>query len=196
MIGTVIISTPAAYGIARKKIKGVTVFLFVVLIIQMFPSNMMALPLFAMFTHMRLTDTYLGVILANMTISIPFCILVLRTFFLSMPKDLENAALIDGCTNWGTFFKIILPLSQTGITTCATFSFLFAWGEFIYSLILLNSKDLWPITVGMRGFVGQHGTSWGELMAISVVSSLPIILIFVFTLRYIISGITAGAVKE
>lgn len=195
MIGTLCLATPAAYAIARKKIKGITIFLLFVLITQMFPSNMLALPLYSMFANMGLLNTYTGVIIANMTLSIPFAILVMRTYFLMIPNALEEAAAIDGCTRWGAFFKIILPLAKPGIFTAAAFSFLLAWGEFLYSLTMLKNNDLWPVTLGMRQFVGQFSTNWSELMALSVVSSLPIIIIFIFTQRYIVSGITAGSIK-
>lgn len=194
-IFTVILCTPAAYGLARARIKGVTLLIGFVLVIQMFPSSMLSLPLFTLFSKFHLTDSYVGVILANMTISMPFCIAVLRTFFLSLPKELEAAAQVDGCSTWGTFFRIILPLSKTGIMTCAAFSFVFGWGEFMYSLILLNDSRMWPITVGMRQFDGQYGTQWGALMAAATVCSLPVILIFLIAQKYIVSGVTAGSVK-
>ncbi|WP_174614664.1 carbohydrate ABC transporter permease [Virgibacillus ihumii] len=195
MIGTLILGTPAAYAIARKKMKGITLFLLFVLVTQMFPSNMLALPLYTMFAKMNLLNTYLGVIIANMTLSLPFVILVLRTYFLTIPKDLEDAATIDGCSRWGAFVRIILPLAKPGVLTCASFSFLLAWGEFLYSLTMLKQSEMWPITLGMRQFVGQFGTNWAELMALSAISTLPIILIFIFTQRYIVSGITAGSTK-
>jgi len=195
MFGTLCLATPAAYAIARKKIKGITLFLLFVLITQMFPSNMLALPLYSIFANMGLLNSYLGVIIANMTLSIPFAILVLRTYFLMIPNTLEEAAAIDGCSRWGTFFKIILPLAKPGVYTAAAFSFLLAWGEFLYSLTMLKDNDKWPVTLGMRQFVGQFSTNWSELMALSVLSSLPIIIIFIFTQRYIVSGITAGSTK-
>lgn len=195
MIGAVALATPAAYAIARKKMKGITLFLLFVLVTQMFPSNMLALPLYTMFANMGLLNTYLGVIIADMTLSLPFVILILRTFFLTIPAELEDAAAIDGCSRWGTFLRIILPLARPGLLTCASFSFLLAWGEFLYALTMLKDNQMWTITLGMRQFVGQFGTNWTELMALSAVSTLPIILIFIATQRYIISGITAGATK-
>jgi len=148
-----------------------------------------------MFAKMDLLNTYSGVIIADMTIAIPFVIIVLRTYFLNVPASLEDAASIDGCSKWGTFFRVVLPLVRPGLLTCASFSFLFAWGEFLYSLTFLKDENLWPITVGMRQFTGQFGTSWNELMAVSALSTLPVIVIFIITQRYIIGGITAGAGK-
>lgn len=195
MVLTLLFSVPAAYGLARKRIKGISILLAFVLVVQMFPSSMLASPLFALFSKMGLTDNYISVILANMTISVPFCIVVLRTFFISLPGDLEQAALVDGCGIWGTFLRVVLPISKTGVMTCAAFSFVFAWGEFMYSLILLTGQKCWPITLGMRQFDGQYGTQWGEMMAVATVCSLPVILIFIFAQKYIVSGVTAGSVK-
>ncbi|WP_234448049.1 carbohydrate ABC transporter permease [Virgibacillus salexigens] len=195
MIGTICLAAPAAYAIARKNLKGITLFLLFILITQMFPSNMLALPLYTMFAKIGLLNSYLGVIIANMTLSLPFVILIMRTHFLTLPKALEEAAIIDGCSRWGAFLRIILPLAKSGILTCAAFSFLLAWGEFLYSLTMLSDNSKWPITLAMRQFVGQFGTNWGELMALSAVSTLPIIIIFIFTQRHIISGIADGSTK-
>lgn len=195
MVLTILLSAPAAYGLARKKIKGVGVLIIFVLVVQMFPASMLASPLYSLFSKLGLTNSYISVIFANMTISIPYCIAVLRTFFVSLPGDLAEAALVDGCGMWGTFLRIIVPISKTGIMTCAAFSFVFAWSEFMYSLTLLNDQKYWPITLGMRLFDGQYGTQWGELMAAATVCSLPVILIFLVAQKYIVSGVTAGSVK-
>lgn len=195
MVLTIILSAPAAYGLARKRIKGVGFLIIFVLVVQMFPASMLASPLYSLFSKFGLTDSYTSVIFANMTISIPYCIAVLRTFFVSLPNDLAEAALVDGCGIWGTFLRIIVPISKTGIMTCAAFSFVFAWSEFMYSLTLLNDQKYWPITLGMRLFDGQYGTQWGELMAAATVCSLPVILIFLIAQKYIVSGVTAGSVK-
>ncbi len=195
MILTLLLCAPAAYALARKNIKGLPFLIGFVLIIQMFPASVLALPIFSMLSRVDLVNTIFSVILATMTISMPFCIVVLRTFFISLPKDLESAAMVDGCSAWGTFLKIMVPISKTGIMTCAAFSFVFAWGEFMYSLVMLNDKALWTVTLGMRNFEGQYGTQWGPLMAAAVVCSLPVIIIFLLAQKYVVSGVTAGSVK-
>ncbi|MFI3211972.1 MAG: carbohydrate ABC transporter permease [Eubacteriales bacterium] len=195
MLLTILIATPAAYALARKKLRGAGLFILFILLIQMFPPNMMVLPIFAIFSQAKLTDSYIGIILANMTTSMPFIILTLRTFFVVLPKELEDAATVDGCGRWGAFVKIICPISKTGIMTSAAFAFVFAWGEFLYSLTLNSSEKYWPITMGMRQLEGQYGTMWPELMAAATVSSMPVILVFLLLQKYIVSGVTAGAVK-
>lgn len=195
MLCSVLLATPCAYALARKKLRGAGFFLMVIIIIQMVPSNSVALPLYAMFSKLKLTGSYVGIVLANITVSLPFSVLVLRTSFLAVPGGLEDAAFIDGCSAWGAFFRVILPLTTPALLTCATFGFVFAWGEFIYALVLLPDKTFWPLTVGMRTFIGQHGTDWGGLMATAAISSLPILVIFALTQKHIVSGIAAGSVK-
>lgn len=195
MLGAIILAAPFSYALARKKVKGVGILLFAVIIIQMVPGNSVALPLYAMFSKWHLTNSYVGVVIANITSSLPFIALVLRTSFLNISEAMEEAARIDGCSAWGTFFKIIMPLTKPALVTCAAFGFIFAWGEFIFALVMLPDKAYWPITVGMRTFIGQHGTDWGGLMATATLSSLPVIFIFILTQRHIVGGITAGSVK-
>ena len=195
MIGAILLSAPLSYALARKSMKGFGAILFILIIIQMVPGNSMALPLYAMFSRWGITNSYLGVVLANITSSLPFVALVLRTSILGIPRVLEDAARIDGCSAWGTFLRIIMRLTRPALVTCAAFGFIFAWGEFIFALVLLPDKAYWPITMGMRTFIGQHGTDWGGLMSTATLSSLPVILIFMLTQKHIVGGITAGSVK-
>ncbi|MFB5662971.1 carbohydrate ABC transporter permease [Alteribacillus sp. HJP-4] len=193
--GNLLLAAPAAYALARKKLYGLIILILFILVIQMFPSNMLALPLYSLFSQFQLLNSYIGIIIANMTLSLPFVILILRTYYLYIPSDLEEAALLDGCSKWRAFYSVILPLVKPGLFTCAAFSFVLAWGEFLYALTLLKDNNLWTITLGMREFSGQFGTRWGDLMAISVISSLPVVIIFIITQRYIVGGITAGTGK-
>ena len=195
MVGAILLAAPLSYALARKKIRGLGAILFILIVIQMVPGNSMALPLYAMFSKWHITNSYIGVVIANITSSLPFIALVLRTSFLGISQVMEDAARIDGCSAWGTFMKIIMPLTRPALVTCAAFGFIFAWGEFIFSLVLLPDKSYWPVTVGMRTFIGQHGTDWGGLMATATLSSLPVIIIFILTQRHIVGGITAGSVK-
>ena len=195
MVGAILLAAPLSYALARKKMRGLGAILFILIVIQMVPGHSMALPLYAMFSKWHITNSYIGVVIANITSSLPFIALVLRTSFLGISQVMEDAARIDGCSAWGTFMKIIMPLTRPALVTCAAFGFIFAWGEFIFSLVLLPDKSYWPVTVGMRTFIGQHGTDWGGLMATATLSSLPVIIIFILTQRHIVGGITAGSVK-
>lgn len=196
MVLCLILATPAAYAFARKNIVGKNIIILVLLMVQMFPTIILVTPLYLIFSNIGLTNSYLGVILATTTLSVPFAILVLRPFFLGLPKDLEEAAYIDGCNKLTTFFKIILPLSRPGMITVGAISFLFAWGELLYPLTLTSLDSMRPITVGIYRFVGQYQTDWGSLMAVAFMASIPVIIVFIFLQKYIVSGLTAGAVKN
>ncbi|GAC1365579.1 MAG: carbohydrate ABC transporter permease [Ktedonobacteraceae bacterium] len=196
MLLSLLLAAPIAYGLARLPVRGKNVFLLALLVVQMFPSIMLALPLFVMFSRLGMINSLPAVVLAVTTRTLPFAALVLRPFFLSLPRELEDAAAIDGCTLWGTFYRIILPLSRPGLLTVAVLTFLMGWSDFLFPLSLISDDTKRPLTLGLYKFIGEYGTRWNDLMAVSVVSALPVILVFIFAQRYITSGLIAGAVKE
>lgn len=197
--GTMVISTvlsiPAAYGLARYKLHGMRLFILLFLITQMLPASLILTPLFIIFQKIGAINTYIAPILADATIAIPFAVLILRTYFLTLPKELEDSAKIDGCNLMTTFVRIMLPLAAPGVVVASVFSFLFAWGDLAYSLTFINSPELRPMTAGIYHFLGYLGVSWNSLMAFGVVTILPVLLIFIFVQKYIISGLTNGAIK-
>jgi multiple sugar transport system permease protein len=196
MILTLLLAAPIAYALARLPIRGKNVFLLVFLVAQMFPSIMLALPLFVMFTRIGLVNSQLAVILAVTTRTLPFAALILRPFFLTLPRELEDAAFIDGCTLWSAFYRIILPLSRPGMLTVAALTFLMGWSDFLFPLTLISDDTKRPLTLGLYKFISEYGSRWNDLMAVSVVAAIPIILVFIFAQKYITSGLVAGAVKE
>ncbi len=196
MLLTLVLAAPAAYGLARLRLPGGSVVLLLLLITQLLPSIVIAGPLFVLFTRLHLVNSYQALILADTTLTLPFAVIVLRPFFLSVPRDLEAAALVDGATRWGSFFRITLPLVRPGLVTVAAFSFLFAWGEFVFALSLTTSEDFQPVTVALNRLIGQYGTQWNSLMAISTTVALPIIAVFAGLQRFIVGGLTSGAIRE
>jgi multiple sugar transport system permease protein len=196
MVLTLVLAAPAAYALARLRLRGGTLITLLLLITQLLPAIVIATPLFVLFTRVKLLNSYPALILANTTFTLPFAVIVLRPFFLSVPAELEAAAKIDGCTQWGAFWRVILPLVQPGLVTVAAFAFLMAWGEFLFALALTTNEDIQPVTVALNKFIGQYGTQWEKLMAVSTTIALPIIAIFALLQRYIISGLVAGSVKE
>ncbi|RKL65790.1 sugar ABC transporter permease [Salipaludibacillus neizhouensis] len=192
---TLILALPAAYALARFRLKGGGVFLLILLVTQMVPGIMMAMPLFIMFSTFNLLNSYLALIIGNTTLALPFAVLIMRPFFLSIPKGLEDAAVIDGCNRFTAFVRIVLPLTKPTLLTVGTFAFLFAWGDLIFALTLATDESIRPLTMGLTTFVGQYGTQWDSLMAVSTIAALPIIIIFIALQKYIVSGITAGAEK-
>jgi multiple sugar transport system permease protein len=199
-VGTMLLSlalaAPMAYGLARLPVRGKNVFLLGLLVVQMFPGIMLALPLFVIFTHLGLMNTLPAVILAVTTRTLPFAVLVLRPYFLTLPRELEDAAFIDGCTLWSAFYRIILPLSRPGMLTVAALTFLMGWSDFLFPLALISDDSKRPLTMGIYKFISEYGVRWNDLMAVSVVAAIPIILVFIFAQRYITSGLVAGAVKD
>jgi multiple sugar transport system permease protein len=196
MLLTLVLAAPAAYGLARLRLPGGALVLLLLLVTQLLPSIVIAGPLFVLFTRFHLVNSYQALILADTTLTLPFAVIILRPFFLSVPRDLEAAALVDGATRWGSFFRITLPLVRAGLVTVAAFSFLFAWGEFVFALSLTTSEDVQPVTVALNRLIGQYGTQWSSLMAISTTVALPIIAIFAGLQRFIVGGLTTGATRE
>lgn len=195
LVLTLLLASPAAYALARLKIRGKGLMMITLLITQMLPSIMLALPFFILFSKLNLLNSYTSLIIANTTSSLPFAILVLRPFFMSIPFGLEDAASIDGCNRFTTFYKIILPLAKPGLLTVGAFSFLFAWGDLLFALILTSDETIRPLTMYLYTFVGQHGTDWRGLMAVATVAIIPIILIFIAFQKHIVGGMSAGSIK-
>jgi multiple sugar transport system permease protein len=193
---TLLLAAPAGYALARLRLRFTAVIAFALLVSQMLPSINLALPLFVIFTQVGLVDSYPALIIANATATVPFAIIILRPFFLTVPGEVVEASRVDGSTRFGAFWRVALPLAGPGLITVAAVTFLTAWGEFVFGLTLATSEEMRPITVVLSGFITQFGTRWNELMAVSTVVAIPIILFFVFLQRYIVGGLTAGAMKE
>ena len=151
--------------------------------------------MFLMFNNLHLYNTWWAPILADATIGIPFSVMILKNYFASIPKEMEEAAYIDGCNKFTSFLRILVPIAKPGIIVCAIFSFLYAWGDLAYSMTFILDQTNRPITAGIYNFMGQYGTKWSYLTAYAIVTILPVALIFIFMQKYIISGMTNGAVK-
>lgn len=192
---SLLLGIPSAYGLARFKIRGKKFFILTFLVTQMLPVSLVLTPLFIIYNKMNILNTYVSPILSCATIGIPFIVLILRPYFLSCPKELEDAAKIDGCQIFSAFIRIMLPISYPGVVTAATFSFLFGWNDLIYSMTFNNAENMRPATAGIYHFMNKYGTQWNKIMAYGVMLVLPVVLIFIFLQRYIISGLTNGAVK-
>ncbi|WP_163536431.1 carbohydrate ABC transporter permease [Gracilibacillus sp. YIM 98692] len=194
-IFTLVLALPCAYALARFRLAWANGFLLILLVTQMIPGIMMAMPLYIMFSKFDLVNSYLALIVGNTTTALPFAIVIMRPFFLSIPSGLEEAAVIDGCNIFTSFIRIILPLTKPIILTVCTFSFLFAWGDLIFALTLATDEKVRPLTMGIQKFIGQYGTQWDNLMAVSTIAAAPIIIIFLVFQKHIVSGITAGSEK-
>jgi multiple sugar transport system permease protein len=196
MLVTMLIATPAAYSLARIRTRGGLFLLFALILAQTAPSIVVANSLYALYTHINLLNSYLGVILADSTISVPFAIIIMRAFMVSIPQELAEAAVVDGAGHGTIFWSIILPISRTALITAGLFSFLFGWGDFLFALILNSDPHHTPITVGIYRFIGGYTVEWPAIMATALVAAIPAILLLAVAQRYVAAGITAGAIKE
>ena len=186
---------PAAYALSRFKFRGKTSFLLFLLVSQMLPSVLLVIPLFVIFRIFGLFNTYTSVIIADTALALPFAIILLRTNFLQIPQALEEAAWIDGGSRLQVLWHIILPLIRPGLTAVGVFSFLTAWGEFVFALSFLGKTELQPISIGVFQFVGMYKTQWDSMMAFSTLVAIPAVLAFLFLQRQFINGLTSGALK-
>lgn len=191
----VVLAVPASYGIARYRFKGKKLMLLGFLVTQMLPVAVLLTPMFIMFRNMHIYNTPWAAMLADATIGIPFSVLILKNYFASIPNELEEAACIDGCNRFSAFVRVLIPIARPGVMVCAIFSFLYAWGDLAYGMTFIIDQQKRPITAGIFNFMGQYGTKWSYLTAFAVVTMIPVALIFIFMQKYIISGMTSGAVK-
>ena len=185
-----------AYAFARYSFRGKSLLLSSVMLFQMFPMVVFLLPLFKLSNSVGLLNSYAGLILAYLPFTTPISIMFMRTFFLGIPKSLEEAAKIDGCNFWQAFRKVILPITLPGIASVGIYAFLFSWSELLYSMSMLTSKSKQTIPTFLSLFVGQYQTRWGPLFAGSILATLPPLIIFMVLQRFFISGLVSGSVKE
>lgn len=195
MLISVLLSVPAAYGIARYKFKGRNFIELSFLLTQMIPGSVILTPLFIIFNNLGIINTQLAVVLADATIGIPFSVLILKPYFATIPDELDEAAQLDGANRFTIFTKVYLPIVAPGIVVSALFSFLYAWGDLAFGMTFIQEQTMRPITAGIFNFIGQYGTSWSNLTAFATVTIIPVLLIFIFMQKYIVAGLTDGAVK-
>jgi multiple sugar transport system permease protein len=190
-----LIAIPAAYGLARTRGSITTVGLGLLIVLQMMPQTATVIPLFQIFGRWSLLDRTLGVVIADAALLIPFATLLLRPFFRAVPRELEEAGAIDGATTVRTFWSIVLPVARNGAFTVGTLVFLLAWGEFLYAVNFFLSPGSYPLSALLAQQVSAFGIDWPGLMALAVLTSIPILLVFTFTYRLLRDGLTVGAVK-
>ncbi len=184
-----------AYGATRLRFRGKTTLIASMLFAYMFPPLMLVIPMSALFRMVGLSDSLWGLLLAHLAISLPLGVWLLWGFFKSMPFDLEEAAMVDGCSQFGAFIKIVLPLSAPGLITVGIFSFLLSWADYVFALILIMSDDRKTLPVALASMLGAQDLRWGEILAGASLIALPLFVIFTFCYRYFVAGLTAGALK-
>ena len=195
MVIVVVAAVPAAYYTARHRFRGRTAFLFAMLVTQMFSPTALVVGLYREFFELGLTNTYAALILTNAAFNLAFAIWILRAFFVSLPREIEEAAAVDGCGTLGVLVRIVLPLSLPGIVTALIFTFIAAWNEYIVALTLMTDAARYPLTVGITSYVTAYVQYWNLLFAACVIAIVPVVVLFALIEPYLVGGLTAGSVK-
>jgi multiple sugar transport system permease protein len=192
---TTILCVPAAYAVSRFRFFGQKLLLFMYLVVQMFSPIIVVIALFKIISRMHLLDTYLGLILVNTVFTLAFVTWMLAGYFKTIPVDIEEAALIDGCTRMQTIVRIMIPIAAPGLVTTIIYSFIASWNEFMFALTLVQSVKKTPLTLGLYNFVGRYTTQWEFLTAAAFLAVIPIIVLFLIIEKELVAGIVGGAVK-
>jgi multiple sugar transport system permease protein len=188
-------AVPAAYHTARHRFTGRGAFLFLVLVTQMFAPTALVVGLYREFFELGLISTYAALILVNAAFNLAFAIWILRAFFASIPREIEEAAAVDGCGRAGTLLRVVLPVALPGIVTATIFAFIAAWNEYIVALTLMTDASMRPLTVGITSYVTAYVQHWDLLFAASVIAIVPVVVLFALIEPYLVGGLTAGSVK-
>ncbi|MEK7388387.1 MAG: sugar ABC transporter permease [Elusimicrobiota bacterium] len=189
------LAVTAAYALSRFKFPGKQAGLQALLISQMFPATLMLIPIYAILQRLHLLNSLGGLVLVYSTTSLPFCVWMLKGYFDTIPRDLEEAAVMDGATHWQAFVLVVLPLSRPALAVTALFSFMNAWNEFILAATLLNDATIFTLPVALQRLVGEYKVEWGMFAAGALVVSAPVMALFFALQKHLVGGLTAGGVK-
>ena len=185
----------AGYALSRFRFRGHTFFSRTILLMYMFPPMLLLIPLYMLLTSLKIRDSLWALIVCDTTFALPFAIWMLKSFFDTVPRELDEAALIDGCSLLGALLRVVLPVSVPGVIATAVFSFMLAWGEYLFAVTLITTQGYQPISVAVYALMQPFALDPGMLMAVSVISAVPPIIFFFLAQKWIVQGLTAGAVK-
>jgi multiple sugar transport system permease protein len=192
---TIILGTLAGYALARLPRRWAQLILMAILACAMFPQIAIVGPIWRFLNFMGWLNTYQGLILPYVALTLPLAIWILAVFFREIPEELESAALVDGCTRMGSLVRVIVPLSAPGLFTAAILSFIYAWNEFFLALLIMTDPSKQTMPVGIALFQGEHTIPWGEIAAASFITTAPLVLLILLFQRRIVTGLSAGAIK-
>ena len=193
---SIVLAFLAAVALAKYRFTGRRAFIVMIIVIQMLPANALIIPLYVVLAKYHEVNQLSGVIITYLTFVLPFSIWTLRGFILGIPKDLEEAAMVDGRSRFGAFVRVLLPLAAPGLVATSVFAFIQAWNEFIFAYILLNDAQKQTLTIWLSSYLGTaRGTDWGGLMAGATLTAIPVVIFFLLVQRRIAFGLTAGAVR-
>ena len=194
LFGVTLAST-TAYAFSRYRFPGWRAGLYAFLLSQLFPATMLMLPLYVLMKAFHLLDTFTGLVVAYTATALPFCVWTLRGYYDTIPVELEQAALIDGCTPWQAFTRVTLPLAAPALAITALFSFMTAWSEFLVARIIVSSQELYTLPLGLESLAGVFQTEWANYAAGSLLVCIPVMALFIGLNKYLVSGLSLGGVK-
>jgi ABC-type glycerol-3-phosphate transport system permease component len=192
----IIAGTWGAYALARFSFKGSQAFSLTLLMIQLFPGVLLIIPLFVVLAKVNLTNSLFGLVLSYSTLQLPFAVWLLRGYFVSLPREVEDAARVDGSGHLGVLFRIVLPTAMPGIAAAATLAFVSSWNEFLFAYVLINDADKRVLAVGLSAYIDQFSIDFPGLFAMASLTTIPVVLVFMLFQRYLVGGLASGAVKS
>ena len=192
---TIFVASLGAYGLSRYHLKGGETLGRLMLFVYIFPVSLVLLPVYELLAKAKLVDSHLGLILVHMALTTPFCTWLLRSFFAAIPRELEEAAAVDGATRLQIFYRILLPLAAPGLLTSGVYALVISWGEYTFAANLLSSGAKWTVPLGLATYMTEQAIEWGQLLAGTVLTAIPLILIFLPLARYFLRGFLEGAVR-
>lgn len=190
-----VICIPAAYAVARLRFRAKSFLMYLFLVVQMFSPIIVVISLFKIIALLGLLDTLMSLILTNSVFTLTFAIWLLSGYFRNIPKEIEEAALIDGCSRIQSIIRILLPVAMPGVVTTIIYTFISAWNEFMFALTFITSMDKRPLTLGLYNFIGRWTVQWQYLMAAAILALIPVVILFMFIERELVQGLAGGAVK-
>ena len=193
---TVFVAILAAYAFSRFRFRGKSALLSTFAFTQLFPFAVLLMPLYIMYHRLNLVNTYLGIIISYLAITLPFCVYMLLGYFRSVSVSLDEAARIDGCSTFGIIFRVVFPVAWPGVVATAVYVFVRSWEEYLFALTLITDDGKRTVPVGLANFFGQYTTQWGSVMTASVVAMIPTLIFFFVIQRQLVSGLAAEAVKQ
>lgn len=195
MVFDMVIGTLTAYSLTRFRYKGRKLILVCVLASYCVPPIMLMLPLYKIMTVLHLTGSHFGVIIGHLTITLPFSVWLMVSFFRKLPREIDEAAMIDGANEWQVFRMVDLPLCVSGALSTGIMAFIMSWNEFLLSSVLVNKESLKTLTVGISNYISSTHIDWGIIMALGTITTIPVVILFAAVQKYFVEGMTAGATK-
>jgi len=193
---TLVVAVLAAYALSRYQFPFKRILNVVIVSVQAVPPITLLIPYFGLIMFLRLYNSYQGLILTYMVFTLPYAIIMMTGYFNTLPRELDEAVKVDGGSSWTALWRVLVPISVPGLVSVGIYTFMLAWNEYLFALTLTKTPDMRTVPIGIQLLMGQHSYEWNQMMSMSILGSIPILLLFLFFQRYFIGGMTAGAVKN